>query len=216
MGVCSIRTPRLPAPRRTHRLTPLPPSPLSLCCGSYVSVNFLYNVLQLLITKHGGATLLVISAALALPVTNLAFKMRFIMGTQARPLHSISDVVRIGIHVRRTTLPVTTLADAAVKETPQPIVSVPLPRPFLTSPSAPPAGEDTEPFSWYDVVALAIVLLGFLVYSMMDDVLSTKAHKRMPIQFAPGSVIYIRERSNSDPSTPGTRNPTSSDNLSQP
>lgn len=56
------------------------------------------------------------------------------------------------------------------------------------------------------MVALAIVLLGFLVYSMMDDVLSTKAHKRMPIQFAPGSVIYIRERSNSDPSTPGTHN----------
>lgn len=59
------------------------------------------------------------------------------------------------------------------------------------------------------MVALAIVLLGFLVYSMMDDVLSTKAHKRMPIQFAPGSVIYIRERSNSDPSTPGTHNPRS-------
>lgn len=48
-------------------------------------MNFLYNVLQLLITKHGGATLLVISAALALPVTNLAFKMRFIMGTRPVP-----------------------------------------------------------------------------------------------------------------------------------
>lgn len=48
---------------------------------SYVLVNFLFNVLQLLITKHGGATLLVISAALALPVTNVAFKMRWIMGT---------------------------------------------------------------------------------------------------------------------------------------
>jgi hypothetical protein len=45
-----------------------------------VLVNFLFNVLQLLITKHGGATLLVISAALALPVTNVAFKLRWIMG----------------------------------------------------------------------------------------------------------------------------------------
>lgn len=52
---------------------------------SYVLVNFLFNVLQLLITKHGGATLLVISAALALPVTNVAFKMRWIMGTYVCP-----------------------------------------------------------------------------------------------------------------------------------
>jgi hypothetical protein len=51
-----------------------------LHADSYVLVNFLFNVLQLLITKHGGATLLVISAALALPVTNVAFKMRWIMG----------------------------------------------------------------------------------------------------------------------------------------
>lgn len=47
-------------------------------------MNFLFNVLQLLITKHGGATLLVISAALALPVTNLAFKLHFIMGGWVR------------------------------------------------------------------------------------------------------------------------------------
>ncbi len=57
-----------------------------MVCGAcrYVLVNFLFNVLQLLITKHGGATLLVISAALALPVTNLAFKLHFIMGADGR------------------------------------------------------------------------------------------------------------------------------------
>jgi len=47
---------------------------------SYVLVNFAYNVFQLLVTKHGGATVLVISAALALPITNMAFSMRWIMG----------------------------------------------------------------------------------------------------------------------------------------
>lgn len=47
---------------------------------SYVAVNFGYNVFQLLITKHGGATVLVISAALALPVTNMAFSWTLVMG----------------------------------------------------------------------------------------------------------------------------------------
>lgn len=55
------------------------------------------------------------------------------------------------------------------------------------------------------MAALLIVLAGFLVYSSFDDLISRKPHKRMPIQFAPGSVIYIRERSNSDPSTPGQK-----------
>ena len=110
----------------------------------YVLVNFLFNVLQLLITKHGGATLLVISAALSLPVTNFAFSMPWIMG------------------------------------------------------------EDTEPYNVYDVVALVVVLGGFLLYSTWDDVMDKHAQrKRLPIQFAAGSVMYMRERSNSDPSTPG-------------
>jgi len=110
----------------------------------YVLVNFLFNVLQLLITKHGGATLLVISAALALPVTNFAFCMPWIMG------------------------------------------------------------EDTEPFNPYDAVALVVVLLGFLLYSAWDDFVDRhKQRKRLPMQFSAGSVMYMRERADSDPSTPG-------------
>ena len=46
----------------------------TLAMFSYVLVNFCYNVLLLLITKHGSAMLLVISTALALPITNTAFR----------------------------------------------------------------------------------------------------------------------------------------------
>jgi hypothetical protein len=61
-----------------------------------------------------------------------------------------------------------------------------------------------EPFSVYDVVALLIVLGGFLLYSAWDDLMHRhEQRKRLPIQFAAGSVMYLRERSNSDPSTPG-------------
>lgn len=65
-----------------------------------------------------------------------------------------------------------------------------------------------EPFSVYDVVALLIVLAGFLLYATFDDLVMRRTHaleqgKRLPIQFAAGSVMYLRERSNSDPSTPG-------------
>lgn len=45
----------------------------------YVIVNFAYNTLLLLITKHGSALLLVISSALALPLTNLLFTQSYFM-----------------------------------------------------------------------------------------------------------------------------------------
>lgn len=64
-----------------------------------------------------------------------------------------------------------------------------------------------EPFSAYDGVALLIVLGGFLLYAAYDDLVASRhalePHRRLPIQFAAGSVMYLRERSNSDPSTPG-------------
>jgi hypothetical protein len=50
---------------------------------SYVIVNFAYNVLLLLITKHGSALLLVIASAISLPITNLFFTSSFIMGEDA-------------------------------------------------------------------------------------------------------------------------------------
>ena len=49
----------------------------------YVVVNFAYNTLLLLITKHGSALLLVISSALSLPLTNLLFTQSLFMGQHA-------------------------------------------------------------------------------------------------------------------------------------
>jgi hypothetical protein len=46
----------------------------------YVFANFLYNVYSLLITKHGSATLSVVAAAVALPLTNISFSFSFLMG----------------------------------------------------------------------------------------------------------------------------------------
>uniref|UniRef100_A0A7S1XWH7 EamA domain-containing protein n=1 Tax=Phaeomonas parva TaxID=124430 RepID=A0A7S1XWH7_9STRA len=62
------------------------PNPGYNCAGAgylfwfYVVINFTYNIILLLITKHGSAVLLVISNALALPVTNVAFTIPFFMG----------------------------------------------------------------------------------------------------------------------------------------
>ena len=49
----------------------------------YVLVNFVYNVLLLLITKHGSALLLVIASAISLPFTNAAFTSELLMGREA-------------------------------------------------------------------------------------------------------------------------------------
>ena len=49
----------------------------------YVLVNFIYNVLLLLITKHGSALLLVIASAVSLPFTNLVFTSSLVMGREA-------------------------------------------------------------------------------------------------------------------------------------
>eukprot|EP00128_Syssomonas_multiformis_P016742 Colp12_sorted_trinity150504_noHs@12383 len=50
---------------------------------AYVAVNFLYNLVLLMITKHGSALLLVITSALSLPVCNLAFTSEALMGSEA-------------------------------------------------------------------------------------------------------------------------------------
>ena len=54
-------------------------SALSVRC----QVNFFYNVLLLLITKHGSALLLVIASAISLPFTNLVFTSELFMGREA-------------------------------------------------------------------------------------------------------------------------------------
>ena len=107
---------------------------------AYVAVNFFFNIIQLLVTKHGSASLVVVTSALALPLTNICFSIEFIMG------------------------------------------------------------KDVEPFSTNNLIALVVVVIGFLLYSLSDKASHDKV---MPIQAAGGSAIYVRERSASDPSTPG-------------
>lgn len=120
---------------------------------NYCTVNFAYNVLTLMVTKHGSAALMVISAALALPITNLAFSTPLLMGS---------------------------------------------------------AAEHLTPF---DLIALAIVVVGFVLYSAGDaEFLPPGPHEKkkgekarlLPVQAAGGSMLYTRKRSSSDPTTPKT------------
>ena len=60
----------------------------------YIVLNFVYNVLLLVVTKRGSAVLLVVSQALSLPLTNIAFTLRPLMGPDVEPL-SILDLVGI-------------------------------------------------------------------------------------------------------------------------
>ena len=60
----------------------LPPPPW-LVLLLYVLVNFVYNLLLLLITKHGSALLLVIASAVSLPITNVVFTLPLVMGDEA-------------------------------------------------------------------------------------------------------------------------------------
>ena len=55
---------------------------------SYVLINFAYNVLLLLITKHGSALLLVCASALSLPIIQISFSLPFLMGEDAETLSS--------------------------------------------------------------------------------------------------------------------------------
>jgi hypothetical protein len=48
--------------------------------GSFVLWSFLYDISMLLITKEGSAALMVVSSALSLPVTNIAFTYKWIAG----------------------------------------------------------------------------------------------------------------------------------------
>ncbi|GMH87395.1 hypothetical protein TrST_g11883 [Triparma strigata] len=51
----------------------------------YVLINWLLNVLLLILTKEGSAVMLVIANALALPITNVAFSVQAIMGDDVEP-----------------------------------------------------------------------------------------------------------------------------------
>ena len=58
----------------------------------YIFINFVYNFLLLIITKRGSAVLLVISQALSLPITNIAFSIPAVMGDDVEPL-TLPDLV---------------------------------------------------------------------------------------------------------------------------
>lgn len=58
---------------------------------TYIIINFVYNIMMLAITKKGSAVLLVTSQALSLPITNIAFTLKPLMGNNAEPL-SITDL----------------------------------------------------------------------------------------------------------------------------
>lgn len=58
---------------------------------TYIILNFVYNIMMLSITKKGSAVLLVTSQALSLPITNIAFTLKPLMGDNAEPL-SMTDL----------------------------------------------------------------------------------------------------------------------------
>ena len=125
----------------------------------YVAINFLYNIFSLLVVKHGSASLSVISAAIALPLTNMSFSWRQLMG------------------------------------------------------------KDYEPFDYLNIVSTFVVLFGFIIYSRggeEDDDLAdlwtpiTRRREEKKVKgkilglaSAGGSTMYLRPRSDSDPTTPG-------------
>lgn len=65
---------------------------------NYCFVNFAFNFLQLLVTKHGSAVLMVVSSALALPVTNFAFSSRALMGHNADKTN-VADIAALVVVV---------------------------------------------------------------------------------------------------------------------
>ena len=125
----------------------------------YVAINFAYNIFSLLVVKHGSASLSVISAAVALPLTNMSFSWKELMGV------------------------------------------------------------DYEPFDYLNVVSTFVVLFGFLIYSnggkedddmadLWTPVTRRKEEKKIKgkilgLASAGGSTMYLRPRSDSDPTTPG-------------
>lgn len=58
----------------------------------YVFVNWGLNVLLLMLTKNGSAVMLVVANSLALPITNVAFSIKGIMGDDAEPF-TVMDLV---------------------------------------------------------------------------------------------------------------------------
>jgi len=52
----------------------------------YMAINIIYNILLLLVLKHGSATLLYISSTVMVPTVSLCQTMTFLLGPSAHPL----------------------------------------------------------------------------------------------------------------------------------
>jgi hypothetical protein len=108
------------------------PSPSSAALVlMFVFANFIYNLVLLMMVKHGSALFLVIACAMALPLTNLVFTQSWVMG------------------------------------------------------------EDVESFSVYSMVGLALVVIGFLLYSIVSD--AERGEFMVPTGPAAGHSMYLTE-----------------------
>eukprot|EP00128_Syssomonas_multiformis_P006284 Colp12_sorted_trinity150504_noHs@24381 len=58
----------------------------------YIIVNFLYNVVILLVTKHAGATVFTLAFAIRLPLTQIIYCLEFVMGSYAEEFNWTSIV----------------------------------------------------------------------------------------------------------------------------
>lgn len=66
--------------------------------GSFVLWSFLYDISMLLITKEGSAALMVVSSALSLPVTNIAFTYKWIAGgvSHSHRRNTLLPTIKVG------------------------------------------------------------------------------------------------------------------------
>jgi hypothetical protein len=60
--------------------------------STYMLFNVAYNILLVLILKFGSATLMFVASAVVIPLANICFTFKFIMGDYATPLR-VTDIV---------------------------------------------------------------------------------------------------------------------------
>lgn len=99
----------------------------------FVFANFVYNLVLLMMVKHGSALFLVIACAMALPLTNIVFTQTWVMG------------------------------------------------------------EDVEDFSIYNMIGLVLVVVGFLLYSIVNDPERQEHGEFMVPQIQAGHSLYLTE-----------------------
>jgi len=90
-GKCLIGQNQI-TPENSQCAQPHPYQPCDECTNAwvllllYMAINVAYNVFILLVIKYGSATILSIAQTIRLPLTNICFSFKFIMGKDATPL----------------------------------------------------------------------------------------------------------------------------------